>query len=144
MRDRFAELGETEPEHAAYSEITENIPQLARFLALRHIWPRLIDNWTDPGALERVPAARRLLAAGADRDDLARVARSAAYDTAFALLYSLSADGRDYEAPEDTPGWVLMETTPEDELTGRMVQALHEDLVTMDPSGRDGADFLFE
>jgi hypothetical protein len=35
-----------------------------------------------------------------------------------------------------------MEITPEDEITGRPVEALHEDLLTMDPSGREGRDLL--
>jgi hypothetical protein len=93
LRDRFAEFGNDDPENAALSEILENIPQLARFLALRDIWPRYIDRWAEPGTLENVPAAARLLAAGADRDDLVRIARSAAYDTAFGLLYTLSSYG---------------------------------------------------
>ena len=72
LRDRFAEVGADDPENVALSEIRENIPQLARFLALRHIWPQLIDSWAAPGALERVPAGARLLAAGADREDRPR------------------------------------------------------------------------
>ncbi|MBE1588695.1 hypothetical protein ACFPOI_54845 [Nonomuraea angiospora] len=119
--------------------MAENIPQLARFLALRHIWPTLINGWAATSARESVPAAERLLAAGADRTDLVRVARSVAYETAFALLYSITAHGYDDEAP-DAPGWRLMETTPAGELTGRSLQALHEDLLSMDPSGQEGGD----
>ncbi|MDP4503704.1 hypothetical protein [Nonomuraea turcica] len=80
-----------------------------------------------------------MLAAGADHTDLVRIARSVAYETAFALLYSITAHGYDHGAP-DTPGWRLMETTPAGELTGRSLQALHEDLLSMDPSGQEGGD----
>src|SRR5262249_3953320 len=48
------------------------------------------------------------------------------------------------DAPEDAPGWRLMETRPpSDQLTGRDVGGLHEDILMLDPSGRDGSD-LFE
>lgn len=142
LQNLFATLGADDPQGWALSETSEDIPQLARFLALRHIWPELINNWAAPDALEDIPAAARLLAHGADPTDLARVAQVAAYETAFDLLHSLTAHGRDHEAPEDTPGWRLMETTPSGELTGRAVQSLHESLLTMDPSGRDGQDIF--
>ncbi|GGO68199.1 hypothetical protein [Nonomuraea cavernae] len=142
LQNLFATLGADDPQGRALSETSEDIPQLARFLALRHIWPDLINSWAAPDALEDIPAAARLLAHGADLTDLARVAQVAAYETAFGLLYSLTAYGRDHEAPEDTPGWRLMETTPAGELTGRAVQSLHESLLSMDPSGRDGQDIF--
>ncbi|MFI7423269.1 hypothetical protein [Nonomuraea sp. NPDC049684] len=80
---------------------------------------------------------------GADRDDLARLARASAYEAVFGLLYRLTAHGQDDEAPDNSPGWRLMETTATGELTGRAVRSLHEDLLGMDPSGREGQD-LFE
>ncbi|WP_432868635.1 hypothetical protein [Microbispora rosea] len=140
LRDSFAALGAADPDSWALSEISEDIPQQARFLALRRIWPELIDSWAAPGALENIPAAARLLAHGADRSDLAQFARVTAFETVFGLLYNLTAAGRDGEAPDDSPGWRLMETTASGELTGRAVRHLHEDLLTMDPSGRDGRD----
>ncbi|MBB4931232.1 hypothetical protein F4561_002052 [Lipingzhangella halophila] len=142
LRDRFAELGCPDPEDAALSEFLDDIPQLARFLAVRHIWPRLIDEWANEGVLERFPAADRLLASGADRGDLAKVARLVAYETAFTMLYDLSAGG-DPDAPDGTPEWCLQEVGPDGEPTGRYLDSLHEDLLMLDPSGREGAD-LFE
>ncbi|MFI7463906.1 hypothetical protein [Nonomuraea sp. NPDC049646] len=143
LQARFAALGADDPEGWALAEITENVPQLARFLALRSIWPELIDGWAAPGSLETVPAATRLLSNGADRDDLARLARASAYEAVFGLLYRLTAHGQDDEAPDNSPGRRLMETTATGELTGRAVRSLHEDLLGMDPSGREGQD-LFE
>ncbi|NRQ30711.1 hypothetical protein HII36_02515 [Nonomuraea sp. NN258] len=142
LQNLFAALGADDPQGWAASEISEDIPQLARFLALRRIWPDLINAWAAPGALENIPAAARLLAAGANPADLARVAQVAAYETAFGLLHTLTASGRDDDAPADAPGWSLMETTPSGELTGRAVRSLHEDLLTMDPSGREGQDIF--
>ena len=139
LRDSFAALGATDPDSWALSEISEDIPQLARYLALQRIWPELIDSWAAPGALENIPEAARLLAHGADRSDLAQFARVTAYE-AVGLLYNLTAAGRDGEAPDDSPGWRLMETTASGELTGRAVRRLHEDLLAMDPSGREGRD----
>ncbi|TMR99083.1 hypothetical protein [Nonomuraea basaltis] len=96
-----------------------------------------------PGSLETIPAAHRLLSNGANRDDLTQLARTSAYEAAFGLLYRLTAYGQDDDAPDDYPGWRLVETTAAGELTGRAVQSLHESLLTMDPSGREGQD-LFE
>jgi hypothetical protein len=143
LHDRFALLGAADAEEWALSEISENIPQLARFLALRRIWPDLIDAWAAPDALESSPAAARLLAHGADRQDLVRLSRLSAYETAFALLARLTAQGHDELAPGPAPGWRLMETAPQGELTGRTVASLHESLLSLDPSGREGQD-LFE
>ncbi|MFG2245778.1 hypothetical protein [Spirillospora sp. NPDC048823] len=95
-----------------------------------------------PEAVENLPAAARLLTAGADRNEVVQVARAAAYEAVFGLLFRLTAEGRDVQAPEDTPGWSLMGTTSQDRLTGRPVQGLHEDLLTMDPSGHDGQDLF--
>ncbi|GAA1622787.1 hypothetical protein GCM10009733_019290 [Nonomuraea maheshkhaliensis] len=74
------------------------------------------------------------------RADLARLTQVVACETAFALLHSFTAYDRDHEAPADTPGRRLMQTTPSGELTGRALQSLHESLLTMNPSGRDGQD----
>jgi hypothetical protein len=66
--------------------------------------------------------------------------RAAAYDSAFAVLNKID-EGEDVTAPEGTPGWCLGETRgPNGERTGRCVDGLHEDLQSLDPSGREGGD----
>ncbi|MFB6568952.1 hypothetical protein [Streptomyces noursei] len=70
LRTQFGSLGAVDAADWARSEIEENQPQLARFVLLRALWRGAIDGWADPGALEQVAAARRLLDAGADRNDL--------------------------------------------------------------------------
>jgi hypothetical protein len=99
---------------------------------LRVVWERAIDSWASgpwadamaaeaqarPGGsfADAGHAVSRLLAAGADRGDLAAVARAVAYETAFSLLYML-----------DDPG-----------VDGGEVFMLHESLLSADPSGREG------
>lgn len=138
----FERLGADDPVEWAHSEITEDIPQLARFLALRLLWRVAIDPWTDDDQLNALPAAQRLLAAGADRTDLVRLARAAAYTAVHTTLYRMD-EGYDPEVEDadSMPGWTLMETTDDGErLTGRTVGGLYESILTMDPSGREGCD----
>jgi hypothetical protein len=48
-------------------------------------------------------------------------------------------EGTANSAPDDSPGWTLMETRG-DTPTGRLVNGLHEDLLMLDPGGREGGD----
>jgi hypothetical protein len=77
----FRKLGARDPESWAQSEISEGIPQLARFLFLRQAWRNVVaaadDRWqsaqiatatrspNEPGAAAGL-AIQRLLAAGAN------------------------------------------------------------------------------
>jgi hypothetical protein len=135
---RMSELGAPDPASWARSEINDNIPQQARYLFLRNIWPQLIDRYADESVIRRLPATARLLDAGASMADLALALRSVAYETAFAVVDRVD-EGYDPDAPRDSPGWRLMETDAE-RLTGRAVGSLHESLLSLDPSGREGAD----
>ncbi|MEW1907260.1 hypothetical protein AB0442_02230 [Kitasatospora sp. NPDC085895] len=96
------------------NEIEDDRPQPARDAPLRTLWHDAVDGWAAPGALERLPAARRLLDAGADRDDLTLLARAVAHEAVFTTLEELDRS--------------------------RPAAGLHEDLLTADPSGRDGQD----
>ena len=144
--DRAAALGEAfrriglddDVDSWVASELGEDIPQLTRYRFLSGLWPKMIDSWRQRIAAE--PAAQRLLAAGASRDDLAQLARAVAYDTVFALLYYLEDDGRD--DCDDLPFWSLVETTGNLEPTGRRVAGLFEDLLILDPSGNEGIDLV--
>jgi len=139
LRAQFSALGVTDPVDLIKSEVMEDLPQLARFLLLRSLWHGAIDIWTEPGSLEQLPAAQRLLAAGADREDLMRVVRAVAYEAVFATLDELDAGG-DVNVSGVEAGWVVMESGEDGSPTGRALSGLHEDLLTMDPNGRNGAD----
>jgi hypothetical protein len=139
----------------ARSEIQEDIPQAARALFLRSLWPTIIDrylrelSWVDEAidAYQRQPdgafadacaVLERMKAAGTSAEDLGRLARYVAYGSIFRLLYHLDL-GSDQEF-EGGPGWQLMEVdTATGQLTGRMVAGLYEDLLTMEPTGREGS-----
>jgi hypothetical protein len=150
----MGELGAPEPEEWVYSEITEDIPQLARFLVLRHLWRDLIDSlredtsWiqamvedaeNDPAGpfADAGMALKRLMAAGADLKDIGTVARFVAYEAVFGTLTTID-EGYDPELDEDGPGWALVELDAEGNPTGRSVGGLHESLLSLDPSGREG------
>ncbi|MFJ9822205.1 hypothetical protein ACIRU3_44675 [Streptomyces sp. NPDC101151] len=140
LRARFEALGAADADDWAKSEICEDIPHLARFVLLRSLWRGPIDGWVDPGAFDQLPAAQRLLAAGANKEDLVRLARAVAYEAVFATLDELDT-GSDVNVSGTDVGWIVMESGEDGAPTGRALSGLHEDLLTMDPSGHDGADF---
>jgi hypothetical protein len=124
---RFEELGAPDSEVWVRSEISENIPQLARFMILRSLWREAISPWMDVGALNDLAAARRLIDAGADPHDVLLVARAGAYDAVAAAVGVLD-EGGDPDAGENAPGWHLVETDAECNPTGRDIGGLHESL----------------
>jgi hypothetical protein len=137
---RMQQLGAEDPEEWARSEITENIAQQARYLVLRRLWGEAIDPWRNQDTLRRIPVTARLLNAQADPGDLSQALRLAAYEAVFTVLWVLD-EGYDPQAPADAPGWRLMEKdAASKQLTGRNVGSLHEDILSLDPSGREGSD----
>jgi hypothetical protein len=137
LLDALGRLGCPDPDGWVRSEVTEHIPQAARYRFLHTLWPRLIDAWQT--GIDNIPAAQRALRAGADRDDLARLARAVAFETVFGLLYHLDDDDPD-ELADALPAWRLVETGPDGAPTGRTVEGLYESLLGLDPSGREGGD----
>jgi hypothetical protein len=111
----------------------------ARSQLLGPLWRDAIDHWRDIDAIRTLPAARRLLDAGADPEDVSRALRAAALDAVFAALTRVDA-GRETRAPGNSPGWRLVRTGPDGEPTGAFVPGLHEELLTLDPSGLAGAE----
>ncbi|WP_102133343.1 hypothetical protein [Streptomyces hokutonensis] len=113
--------------------------QATRSVLLRGLWRDAIDGWGAPGALDQLPAAQRLLAAGADRDDLLRLVRAVAYEAVFATLDTLDEGGPGHD-PDAVGGWVVVATHTDGSPTGQVLPGLHEDLLAADPGGRDGTD----
>lgn len=141
LTSRFQSLGADEPEGWASSELGENFPQTARFLFLRALWRRLEEQ------LEEVDGAvNRVLVAGGSRQDIRRALASSLYSVAFDFAYLLDEpDGRGHstepytDVAEDEPRWVLMEASPDGDVTGRVVGGLHESLLEMAPGGEEAA-----
>jgi hypothetical protein len=124
----MAELGVPDPGSWASSEITEDIAQQARYLALRRIWAIAMAPWRDQHALCRYSSLTRLLDHGTDPDLLATAIRQVVLETVVSVI-SVIDDGFDPTAPGDAPGWALMETRDDGSagtLTGRNVGGLHE------------------
>ncbi len=105
----------------------------ARDDLLQEVWAQIdvflegawIENWLameteddkDRAFAEVAPIVRRLLECGASREELSRLLRWAAYETAFEVLVLIDEAG----------------ATPDSEFA-----CLHESLLTADPTGREG------
>ncbi|WP_088289723.1 hypothetical protein [Kineosporia sp. A_224] len=116
----------------------------SRELLLQCLWQD-IRGWRAE-TIGNVPAAGRALRAGAASDDVVAAMQASAYDALFGALSLLDAHGPK-EAPPGSPGWVLVPAV-EDE-RGRVVlgdahdlAGLHEDFLSADPTGQEGADFF--
>jgi hypothetical protein len=150
LTELLTRLGAPDPSAWARSELEEDIPQVARFLFLRQAWQHVvvdgdkiwIDAWRDLAAQSPSapcagigPALERLIAAGADRDDLTTVVRVMQYSTLFGLCYLLDDPG-EVEPEVAELGWALVEVD-EEGTVGRHIGALYESLLETDPSGRE-------
>jgi hypothetical protein len=150
LTETFRRIGAAEPHSWARSEVTEDIPQLCRFLFLRQAWRLLVteedDSWIDnaikqsersPGApcSGIGPALKHLIAKGIDRQDLTDVVRVMQYEVLFGLCYLLEDPG-DIEPEVADVCWGLLELD-EDGRTGRPICGLHESVLSTDPTGRE-------
>jgi hypothetical protein len=167
LRDRFAALGAEDPEGFTRVEMDEGVPHLARFRLLRGLWSEHIDAHRDSAAtwiantrreLQRNPgrpfsdAGKVLLRLvdelGVSPEEIGTLARWVAFETIFGVLYRLDEpDLAEDDVPdmlqEQLPSWLLVEVTGRDLVpTGRTLVGLHEDLLGLDPSGRDGRPAL--
>jgi hypothetical protein len=135
------------------SEMRENIPQVARFLFLHRIRSEVLNghlHFTLPEnadfekslpPLKRLEvggdAYRRLIASGANQEDLVRVARAATCSAVLNLVEML--DGVSYsdvDTIDNAPNWSIMETIEENDewkLTGRTLDGLHESIFGLYP-----------
>jgi hypothetical protein len=151
---RFEQLGASDPISQARSEVEDDLPQLARYVILHHLWTETIDPCRDDLAwidnliqdARRDPkgpfadagqALERILAAGAKPRDVGLLARFLAYEAAFSVIHTLDY-GYDPEREDELPGWALVERDESGQVTGREIDALHESLLEIDPTGREG------
>jgi hypothetical protein len=148
--DELHTLGAPRPDAWAHHEVREGLPQLSRYLLLRHLWDEAIDAWRDsPLWMENLAedarkgtegpfadaagAILRLLESGAAPSDLQTIARFVAYETVFSVLHGLD-EGYDTDREGSLPGWALVERDPLGHVTGRHLDRLHVDLPSLDPS----------
>jgi len=151
LRKLFARLGAKDPEAWARSQAQEGINQLHRFLFLRQAWGNVVSEgdhaWMD-AALSRAEAypdepyagiggaLKRLLKAGAARDDLSDLVRGMQAQLLFNLCYLLE-DPSIGESGLSEVGWALVETDSKFEPTGTTIGGLHESVLELDPTGRE-------
>jgi hypothetical protein len=150
----YKHFGAAFAEELTRAELSSGTPEFARYLFLRRFWPEVIDAW------KRAPsdwigrtvsasasdakghfagaglALKRMKDRGVADEDIAALARMVSYETTFAVL-SLMDEGCDPESPLDV-GWRIVEAAPDDVLTGRQLHSVHEAILAMDPSGREG------
>jgi hypothetical protein len=149
LRELFTQLGADDPESWARSAANETIPQLVRFVLLRSLWAcvhddddRWMHQWADPRT--PIPSAiRRMLACGIDASDLTDVVRDAQMLTLFNVCQALDNPVHGIEdlqksIPENVE-WRVVEYDGERERIGRLVRGLHESVMSLDPTGREGA-----
>ncbi len=117
----------------ATSEIEENIPQFGRFLVLREMHDALDVTrnleevcFEDPAATALLEKLKAALSADELHDFLYAYGKVVGNTMA-----SILDDG---PIDDGVPGWALMELTPECELTGRVIQGLHEDFLDFEES----------
>lgn len=145
----FDELGAPDPQSWASSEINEGINQLGRYLFLKGAWDLVVDDedtsWMEL-KIQRTPpdgdgpfdgvahALQRLLAGGADKQDLNQLIRGMQGQLLFGLCYLLddsgSVDGNTYQK------WRLFEVEAES-AAARPISGLHESVLETDPTGRE-------
>lgn len=146
----FRKLGAPDPESMARSQINEGIPQLARFLFLRQAWREIVQegdsNWIE-SALRRSEehpdepyagvghALKKLRARGATDEEITDVVRGMQAELLFSFCYLLEDPG-DREAEVADMGWALVQVDEEGTILGG-IEALHEDVLQMDPTGRE-------
>jgi hypothetical protein len=146
----FRKLGAADPEGWARSQHDEGIDQLARFVFLREAWKAVIGpddvSWidktiestkrrpTDPGA-GIGPALERLLAAGADREDIHETVRVMQYELLFSLCYLLEDPGQ-LEPEMAGLSWRLVRISEDGEVMGT-IDRLHESVLETEPARRE-------
>lgn len=148
LTDLFTQLGATDPESWASSQVDEGINQLGRYLFLKEAWARVIDDdssWIDREikASDSRPndpysgtgqALAALISEGANRQLLTDVVRGMQAELLFDLCSLMDDPGDIPEVPDID--WCLMEVS-EDGSVLRPIQALHESVLEMDPTGRE-------
>jgi hypothetical protein len=145
----FRKLGARDPQGWASSQVTEGINQLHRYLFLRQAWSLVVaagnSAWIDAviAADERQPdasysgvgpALKRLLGAGASREDLTHLVRGMQAELLFGFCYLLEDPAIEEEDLAHI-GWALVETDSDYRPTDRPIFGLHESLWETDPTG---------
>jgi len=143
----FRKLGAKDPEGWAHSQISEGIPQLARFAFLREAWKLVIQDrdcsWIDdeidvspklPGG-EVAPALRRLIESGTSKEDLSTVVRVMQWKVLQGLCELLDGVSEPETGLEEIV-WKLVQVDRENRPIAPL-SGLHESVLETEPTGRE-------
>ena len=153
VTEQFRIMGAFDPESWAKSQLEEGVPQYARLVFLRQAWTNIISegdtSWIDPviHAAElrsrdpgagAGPALKRVLAAGASREDIAEIVRVMQWHVLAGLAYQLADSGVVEYPTDELPKvhWTLFEVDEDGEPL-HPIDGLHESVLDTDPSGRE-------
>jgi hypothetical protein len=100
-----------------------------------------------PDRVRNYPSAARAIQSGASADDISTAMMAASYETAFRLLFFLTAEHAEEGAYDQMVGWTLLEAKLGDDgavtpVASSALEFVHEDLLMADPSGREGRDLF--
>ena len=123
---------------------TDPVSDELRSRLLRALWDNIRGFTAD--SVRAYPAAARAIDAGADPADLVAALTHAQYEAVFGVLYLLDYHS-DVERDEDAVhGWVLVDADLDDDdpVPGSpdTFHGLYEELLSADPLGLEGRDFL--
>lgn len=138
LQNKLQALGEDDPELTVYSEMTEDIPQLARMRFLYGLKmdiqeydknpEQVVESTLKHGFEETKAIVSKMLDSGFTHEEIAALMKFSVYDGMYNVIMRLedpTIDGLE----EGYPYWTLLETDDNFEPTGREVNGLHESLL---------------
>ena len=150
LTELFRKLGAREPEDWAASQVEEGINQLGRFLFLRQAWREVFDE-NDASWIQNEiemseespsapcsgigPALQRMLAKGADPQDITDIVRTMQYKLLSRICYLLGDPSIPEPEMQDF-SWGLFQLDGEGEIVD-INEALHESVLEAEPRGRE-------
>src|SRR5262245_36216570 len=139
--------------HTRGGSLCPEVEMTPKQIFLRGVWAKIPDegavSWV--GRVAKQPLSdgplgdfgalvKKMLDAGIKAQEIARFAKIIGYETAFGIMYLLGDPHASYEGfpPESEQlRWQLYLIDPESKEPGEPLRALHESLLSMDPSGRE-------
>jgi hypothetical protein len=149
LTERFTALGASDPRSWAESQLSEGIPQLARFLFLRQAWRQIVpendSSWisAEIESAQNEPdapfagaghALAKLRGLGASDSDLTDLVRGMQAQLLSGFAYLLDDPALEEEPFAEGVSWALCQLTDEGAL---MMDGLHESVLELDPTGRE-------
>lgn len=148
----FNKLGADDPDSWAKSQINEGIPQLLRFIFLKHAWDFVVSeedfSWiqNEINNSRRYPgnpysgigiALEKCLEKGAKKSHLTEIARGLQAEMIFNIARIIDTPEIPLDSSLDDVEWGLFQVDKEGKPIGRKIHGLYESVLTFDPTGRE-------